>query len=345
MAKCLVIGDPHLKITKFELAQQFLSWVNDVAKAEKPDIIVNLGDTFDTHAVIRSEIMKLFMDHVAESSNHAKRGYFYILGNHDMYKPNDAKYHALQSLKGMDYGNVPFHVVDERWDEGDFTFLPYYHNPNDFPKSTNKFVFCHQTFFGADFGYVRPEEGVEPDSVVGAEFIISGHIHMRQMFKNVIYPGSPYAQSVNDVNQSKGIMMFDTDTYKYHFIECPLPQWKKIDIDLSVTTPQEAKKIILDDVAVGNHWTVEVSGSRAEVMALREDKQVDALLKLTSARFKPNFTDNNKKLTSIKSMSIPSITEEYVDRIYTGSVDKELLKKEAIKLFSSLGQLDAKQKM
>ena len=343
--KLMIIGDPHLKITKFELAQQFLSWADSVAKQEQPDYIINLGDTFDTHAVVRSEIMKLFMDHVAASSSHAKHGYFYILGNHDMFKPNDAKYHALQCLKGMDYSSVPFHVVDERWDEGDFTFIPYIVNPSDFPKQTNKFVFCHQTFFGADFGYVRPEEGVHPESVQGAEFIISGHIHMRQMFKNVIYPGTPYAQSVNDVNQSKGIMIFDTDTYKYHFIESPLPQWRKLDIDLSQVSPVDAEKLIVSSITPNDHWTIEISGPRAEVMAIRENKQIDALIHSTSAKFKPNFTDNNKRLTSIKSMNIPSITTEYIDKIYTGSVDKEALKQEAAKLYSRLNQLDAKQKM
>lgn len=338
----MIIGDPHLKITKFELAQQFLTWANSVAKQEKPDFIVNLGDTFDTHAVLRSEIMGEFLQHVEYCSHNMLTKYIYIVGNHDQYRPDNAKYHALQALKNR-VDN--FIIVDERMDELDFTFIPYIVNPSDFPKQTNKFVFCHQTFFGADFGYVRPEEGVHPESVQGAEFIISGHIHMRQMFKNVIYPGTPYAQSVNDVNQSKGIMIFDTDTYKYHFIESPLPQWRKLDIDLSQVSPVDAEKLIVSSITPNDHWTIEISGPRAEVVAIRENKQIDALIHSTSARFKPNFTDNNKKLTSIKSMNIPSITTEYVDKIYMGSVDKELLKKEAAKLYSRLNQLDAKQKM
>jgi DNA repair exonuclease SbcCD nuclease subunit len=288
--------------------------------------------------------MKLFLDHVEACGLHTNN-YIYILGNHDMYKPNDSKYHALQTLKSAHNFPTNFVVVDERMDELDFTFVPYMVNPNDFPRQTNKFVFCHQTFFGADFGYVRPEEGVHPESVQGAEFIISGHIHMRQVFKNVIYPGTPYAQSVNDINQSKGVMIFDTDTYKYRFIESPLPQWRKLDIDLVDMSPADAEKHIISNLDPKDHWTIEITGPRAEVMAIRENKHIDALIHSTSARFKPNFTDNNKRLISIKSMNIPSITTEYVDKIYTGSVDKEMLKKEAAKLYSRLNQLDAKQKM
>ena len=104
----MYIGDPHLKITRFDLAKQFLAWIDGVIIKHKPDLVVNLGDTFDTHAVVRSEIMTEFIRHV-ESVNKTCP-YIYLLGNHDMYKPNDNKYHALKHLKGK---MKEFTIIDE----------------------------------------------------------------------------------------------------------------------------------------------------------------------------------------------------------------------------------------
>ena len=64
MSRILFIGDPHLKINRFDLATKFLTWLDALIEKEKPDLVVNLGDTFDTHAVLRSEVMNIFMAHV-----------------------------------------------------------------------------------------------------------------------------------------------------------------------------------------------------------------------------------------------------------------------------------------
>src|SRR5210317_745108 len=181
--KILLIGDPHLKITKFNLAQEFLSWVNQVIKDQRPDMVINLGDTFHTHAVIRSEVVTEFKNHV---SGVTKLGipYYYILGNHDCYKPDDSKYHALQPF---DIEN--FHVIDEVTDVGNMTMVPYIHDFDKFPTQTKSICVAHQQFVGCDYGYYRPDIGVDADKV-SADIIISGHIHKRQMFGKVIYPGT-----------------------------------------------------------------------------------------------------------------------------------------------------------
>jgi predicted MPP superfamily phosphohydrolase len=64
MAKILLIGDVHLKITRFDLCKSFLNWLNLVIEQEKPDLVINLGDSFDSHAVLRSELMEEFKQHV-----------------------------------------------------------------------------------------------------------------------------------------------------------------------------------------------------------------------------------------------------------------------------------------
>src|ERR1700677_1511601 len=123
MASILFIGDPHLKITRFDLACSFLTWVTQVAIKLQPDWVVNLGDTFDTHAVVRSELQVEFKNHVNTIMDHGVSKYFYVLGNHDFYKPTSSKYNALQVMENL---HDNFKVIQTRYDVGNVTFLPHY---------------------------------------------------------------------------------------------------------------------------------------------------------------------------------------------------------------------------
>src|ERR1700677_95033 len=145
--RILFIGDPHLKINRFDLALQFLTWMNETVKVQKPDMVINLGDTFDTHAVVRTEIMKEFKDHVDFCLNHTS-SYYYILGNHDAYKPKDSKYHALQTMTD----NSKFIVIDKVVEGHGMTFIPYQSDVSKFPMNTQPICIAHQAFVGADFG-------------------------------------------------------------------------------------------------------------------------------------------------------------------------------------------------
>lgn len=339
--KMMFVGDPHLKISRFDLACQFLDWVTKLALQHRPDLVVNLGDTFDNHAVLRSEVMEEFKKHVQNITSSGIT-YYYVLGNHDMYKPTDSKYHALQPFKSGYDGLV---IVDTPIELDDVTFVPFIPDARNFPKQTKRICVAHQTFVGADYGFTRPEEGVDAETV-SAEVIISGHIHMRQMFGKVIYPGTPYPQSVNDINQSKGVMFFDTETYNYSFIECPLPAWKGLAYEIGEKfSVQEMHEDIKAMVNVKDHWIVEATGPRAELVAYQNSKQYLELISEFSVKFKPHFSDKEKKKMTIKALSVDNIISEYIDKVYNGSIDREILKKAAIELQSKANQNGCKSKM
>ena len=220
--RVLFCGDKHLKIARFDLAKKFLNWLNETIKKEKPDLYVCLGDDMDTHAVVRSELL-------AELRNHfdyvlsLNVPIVYVVGNHDCFKPNDMKYHALKSMMGL---NPNLHIVDTVQNLYDITFVPYIHNPEEFPKQTLPICVAHQTFKGADYGDITTKDGVDAQCINGAEFIISGHIHKRQRYDlgrvSIFYPGSPFAQSASDINQIKGISIIETTSFKETFIELSL---------------------------------------------------------------------------------------------------------------------------
>lgn len=329
--KLLLIGDPHLSISKFDLSCKFLKWIGDTAKAVSPDLIVNLGDTFHNHAVLRSEIMGEFKKHISDLTKIAP--YVYVLGNHDMYKPNDSKYHALQTFEDME----GFILVDERTDMFGISFIPYIPDMSIFPLDTDKICVAHQTFVGADYGFYRPDLGVDADKVE-ADIIISGHIHKRQSFGKVIYPGTPFAQNADDVNQSKGIMIFDTDTYSYSFIESPLPKWYSLDFNISQELSiEDMHKSIVDSINTVDNWLITITAPKAELSAYIGSEDVRELKKSASIRFRPSYSDKEKHTKiKIRSSSVDEIVSEYVDRIYKGSVDKSIVKAKALEVLAKI---------
>lgn len=345
MSKVLFIGDPHLQINRFDLAKQFLKWVNSVVSEVKPDLVVNLGDTFDTHGVLRSEILTEFIWHVehvyAEGITYA-----YLVGNHDMYKPKDAKYHALKHFRGK---MKHVHIIDEVTNMFGMTFVPYQADIAKFPKKTLPICVAHQTFIGADYGSIATKDGVDAATIEGCELVISGHIHTRHTIPprdgrgaSVSYPGSPFSQSVEDIDQVKGLTLFDTETFREEFIECPLPKWRglRYDIEQGFGLEDLHNDVARHVTASKDHWTIEITGTKAEILSYLNSEKHKELVRGVDVNIKPNYLDKEKRKLRIEARSMDQIVSDYVAKVYSGSLDKELLLAKALELLkqSSAGQ-------
>jgi DNA repair exonuclease SbcCD nuclease subunit len=293
---------------------------------------VNLGDTFDTHSVVRSEVMTEFMQHVRRVLD-LKVPYIYVLGNHDQYRPADSKYHALKHVKDT----IPnFHVIDELTELHGITFVPYIHEASKFPTSTSSVCVAHQTFVGADYGDIITKDGVDPDSV-SADIIISGHIHKRQILGKVIYPGSPFAQSVSDVNQIKGLMLFDSDTFKTTFIQTPMPNWRGLKYELTPSFDVEQMHASLfTELNNTDHWVLDVTGPKAEIEHYFSSSRWQDLAEGKDIKRRTNFTDKEKKQIRLEARSMQSIISDYFDKVYSGTLDKKILTKTAVDLLNEL---------
>jgi DNA repair exonuclease SbcCD nuclease subunit len=336
MSKMLLIGDSHLKITRFDLAMQFLAWLDTIIATKKPDLIVNLGDTFDTHAVLRSEVMTEFMRHVDRSLLVAP--YVYLLGNHDMYKPNDDKYHALKHLVNR---TENFTIIDQVTEYMGMTFVPYQHNPDTFPKQTLPICVAHQTFKGADYGDITTKDGVDASGIKGCDLIISGHIHKRHRLAEsgaeVFYIGSPFSQSASDINQIKGISIIDTETYKEEFIVCPLPIWRGIKYELSPTfSAEEMHEDIVHQLNDKDHWVIEITGPKSEVIGYLGSKKGKSITTGRDVKVKTVFTDREKRQIRIEAVSLDTIIPEFIDKVYSGALDKSHLKQLAAQVMDKM---------
>lgn len=283
---------------------------------------IALGDDMDTHAVLRSEILTEFKHHIDWVSSVWGVPMYYVLGNHDYFKPKDTSYHALETFKGH---NKNFTVIEKRLDVGNITFVPYLNDLDEFPMDTKEICIAHQTFIGADYGYMRPEVGVNAD-LVDASVIISGHIHKRQEFGKVIYPGTPYAFNVNDIDQDKGIMIFDTETYEKKFISAPFPRWRSLKFELSSDcSTDDIHNSIESTLNKKDHWVIDITGPKVEIASYFDSKKFKKVTKHVSITTRLTATDKEKKKVAIKALTIPNIVKEYVEKVYKGNIDKKIL--------------------
>lgn len=318
MPKGLIIGDIHGRISQFGVFKDFLHWSAEQAKEHKVDFVVNLGDTFHNHAVLRSEIVSEFKKHVLSIVNQGVL-YFYVVGNHDCYKPDDMTYHAIQGLDGV---SDLFVVIDKPTTVNGMSFVPYCVDKKDFPKDLKDIVFCHQSFLGSNYGQILADPNspstVDPDSI-NCGLIYSGHVHLRSEFGKVRHPGTPFAWSASDVDQSKGIVIFDTETLKEVFVESPMPKWHKICLSAEDGLNRIKQKL----TNKSDHFIIEMTGSKAALSALLGSKEYKNLIKDYSVSVKAVPTDNDKKINSISAVSLEGIVKEYIEKVYSGPLNKK----------------------
>jgi len=320
--KVLIVGDPHLKTSSHAAVVRFLLWLHELIEETKPDLVVNLGDTFHTHNVIRSEIMALVNNHLKVVSQLGPK-YYILVGNHDMAHHKTPDIHAWLPYVGK-YSNV--RIVDAPISGKDFAMIPYIDSPEEFDKISKAamaaapLIFCHQTFRGANFGFITTKEGAQvPTDYTGQ--IVSGHIHKGQDLGCVWYPGTPFAQEASDHNEVKGIYLYDSDTKERTFYPSPLPQW----VTSKVTPANFADEIVKMNKDNKNHLVIE--GPGPEVSAAVDSKSFKDLRKEYGFSVKKQSTSMDKSSKSIRKVStVEDAVVEYVDRIYEGALDRAQLK-------------------
>lgn len=239
--RVLLIGDPHLKVSRIDDAKEFLdkllAEIHNNAQikegSERYSKIIILGDLFDTFAVIRSEILSLWYSFALEASRIiGQNNLIMIVGNHD-YAGAKGGTHALESLKGL------ARIIDEvdiiQIGGVDCYFLPFKRENEDFERVTaamspGRILFCHQSFNGATFenGFYDPH-GANPESVSHLAKVISGHIHSRQSVgQNIYYPGTPFQQSFGEAGQEKGLVVVDIGSEVEELVSVV----KSVDLDM-----------------------------------------------------------------------------------------------------------------
>lgn len=82
-----------------------------------------------------------------------------------------------------------------------------------------------------------------------------------------------------------------------------------------------------------------ITGPKAEIVAYIDSKEWSELCGEYSIRIKPEYNDKSKiSNKKIKSITMQDIVCEYVDNIYSGALDKKLIKKKALQVLDKTGE-------
>jgi DNA repair exonuclease SbcCD nuclease subunit len=317
--RILVVGDPHLKISTLETARKFLVWFADVIKTEKPDSTIVMGDLFDTHSVVRVEILWLWAEFMKA---HANQRVTCLVGNHDQAAPG-SKEHSLVALSAW------ARIIDEPTEFNGMAFIPYVHTKEAFAealsklKSKNDYLFCHQTFQGAQYenGFYDPN-GFPLELVKDFKQVISGHVHKLQKLGNVFYVGSPYWANFADSGEQKGLWIFDAERGVFEkAIPSPLPKF----VSLKFTEAESIFEYFKSASPTDNYKVVFLSG-RSSVQAVIDSKEFKSLKKAFKITWVPEFTDSvNREVRIAENTSKEGMLEVYVNTLLTTDLDKSRL--------------------
>ena len=227
--KIAIITDQHFgcrKNSKF-FHDYFLKFYNDIffPTLEKENIttIVDMGDTFDSRKGIDFSSLSWakdnYYDRVKELGCHIHT----IVGNHTAYYKNTNDINAVDLLL-REYDNVSVYSepTEIKLDQLKVLLIPWINSENEektiklIKKTKCPVAMGHLEVKGFRIhrGYIM-ETGTDVSLLDKFERVYSGHYHTRSDNGTVYYLGNPYEMFWNDLNDTRGFHIFDTETLEH----------------------------------------------------------------------------------------------------------------------------------
>jgi len=191
-------------------------------REEKPDVIVNTGDTFHTKLDLSPEAIKMMSDLFVGLADIAP--YHMILGNHDMNLKNSGRLDAISPIvEYLEHPNIHFHKyssVIEVADGVDLHVLSIVDPDNwqkELPEDRVNIALYHGSVVGSvtDTGWMMTHGDISLDEIEKYDYAMLGDIHKTdQKVDNegrARYPGSLVQQNHGESND-KGYLIWDIES-------------------------------------------------------------------------------------------------------------------------------------
>ena len=231
--KIAIITDTHYGARKGSkhLHEYFEKFYDDIffptLEAEGIDTVIHMGDAFDSRKSIDYQSLEWAKRVVFERLKKYK--VHMIIGNHDCYykNTNDVNSPALllQTYKNIKtYSEISEITIDKL----NILLIPWINSEN-FEESakTIKSSKCvcamghlELNGFRAHRGHVM-EDGMDCNLFDKFDKVFSGHYHTRSDNGKIFYLGNPYEMFWNDVNDTRGFHIFDTETLTHTPVNNP----------------------------------------------------------------------------------------------------------------------------
>ena len=214
-----------------------INWAEKLAEDNNVDLIVNLGDFFDS-PIINDTEMAAFSDIKWANIPHKV-----ILGNHEIQNKNKELSSAhIFKLLGFDLIIEP---KKEVVDGVELCYLPY---TFDFPPindlfgdyNTKRIVFSHNDIEGIQLGGYTFDNGFSLlDISKNCDLFLNGHIHAKGEYGNMINLGNLCGQNFGENFAPHNAYILDTETLELQEFENPYSfNFYKLDCTQKVRFPR-----------------------------------------------------------------------------------------------------------
>ena len=233
--KVVIITDQHFGARKNSklFHDYFLKFYNDIffPYLEENDIkvVIDMGDTFDSRKGIDFSALAWAKNNYYDRLQDMGIRVHTIVGNHTAYYKNTNEVNAVDLLL-REYDNVIVYseTTEVKIDNRNILFIPWINQDNEektfkvIKNSTSKCAMGHLELSG-----FRAHRGVVMENGHASELykkftkVFSGHYHTRSDDGRIYYLGNPYEMFWNDVNDTRGFHIFDTETLEHNPVNNP----------------------------------------------------------------------------------------------------------------------------
>ena len=233
--KIAIITDQHFGARKSSkiLHDYYGKFYKDVffpyLKEHKIDTVIDMGDTFDNRRNIDLWAMDWARNNYFDILRDMGVTLHSIVGNHTAYYKDTNQINTIDLLLRQ-YDNITVYseAKEIKIDNLDILLLPWINSENErktldiIKKSKSKIAMGHLELNGfvATRGHMM-EDGMDIDVYDKFDKVYSGHYHTRSDNGKIYYLGNPYEMFWNDVNDTRGFHIFDTETTEHTPVNNP----------------------------------------------------------------------------------------------------------------------------
>ena len=233
--KVAIITDQHFGARKNSkhFHEYFLRFYNDVffptLEQEGITTIVDMGDTFDSRKGIDFSSLSWAKNNYYDRLRDMGCMIHSIVGNHTAYYKNTNDVNAIDLLLA-EYDNIKTYseATEIKLDKLGVLLIPWINSENEkktlkaINKSKSPMAMGHLECKGFRIhrGYVM-EQGIDVGLFDKFEKVYSGHYHTRSDDGKLFYLGNPYEMFWNDLGDTRGFHLFDTETMEHTPVDNP----------------------------------------------------------------------------------------------------------------------------
>lgn len=216
------VSDIHVRKLKYHKEYRAVfEQLYEKLREEKPDIIVNTGDTFHTKLDLSPEAIRMMSDLFVNLADIAP--YYMILGNHDMNLKNSGRLDAISPIvDNLKHPNLHFHKYSEVIEvaEGIDLHVLSIVDPENWqeklPEERTNIALYHGSVVGSvtDSGWMMTHGDIDMETLEKYDYALLGDIHKtdQKIDKDgrARYPGSLVQQNHGESND-KGYLIWNIE--------------------------------------------------------------------------------------------------------------------------------------